>query len=223
MKILKKIPDLRKILRGVAAGTAALLLLCVPAFAAVGCDLNDPDRDVRRFFPESTGYKTAYVSVEKSGGNALYEKLQERLGDTFGGIYEKIDVPYTLYTVLKEDVPVGYIHGVNQKGKFGGMQVFLILDTAGTIRNFYFQKLTSRGARALRSAEFGAQFVGLSLADFAEYDVSARRAPAGTRVAEIKNPAPGSEEDFYAALRGTKKNLLLMDAFIFNPAERADR
>ena len=223
MKILRKILGLRKILSKISASAAALLLLSVPAFAAVGCDLNDPDRDVRRFFPESTGYKTEYVSVAKTGGNALYEKLQARLGDSFSGIFEKIDVPYTVYTVLKEDVPVGYIHGVNQKGKFGGMQVFLILDPAGTIRNFYFQKLTSRGARALRSREFGAQFVGLSLADFAEYDVPARRAPAGTRVAEIKNPAPESEEDFYAALRGTKKNLLLMDAFIFNPAKENGR
>ena len=43
----------------------ALLLVLIgsgAAWAAVGCDLNDPDRDVARLFPESTGYKTIYTS-----------------------------------------------------------------------------------------------------------------------------------------------------------------
>ena len=98
-------------------------------YAAVGCDLNDPDRDVKRFFPNSTGYKTEYLSVEKAGGKELYNRMETELGDTFSGIYEKIDVPYTLYMVLDNETPVGYIHGVNQKGKYGGMQVFLTTDT----------------------------------------------------------------------------------------------
>lgn len=195
---------------------AALALFCGNAFGAVGCDLNDPDRDVRRLFPESTGYRTEYLSVEKVGGEALYARLQERLGDAFDERFEKIDVPYTVYTVLKDGVPAGYVHGVNQKGKFGGMQVFLAFDARGVIRDFYFQKLTSRGARALRSEAFGKQFVGLSLADFEAYDVPARRAEPGSKVARIENLAPESETDFYAALRGVKKNLLLMDAFVFS-------
>ena len=47
----------------------ALILAPLPRlFAAVGCDLNDPDRDVARLFPESTGYKTDYVSIKDRGG-----------------------------------------------------------------------------------------------------------------------------------------------------------
>jgi hypothetical protein len=46
-------------------GAAAALSL----YAAVGCDLNDPDRDVKRLFPGSTGYKTLYVSITKKGGD----------------------------------------------------------------------------------------------------------------------------------------------------------
>ena len=43
--------------------------LCfAPLLAAVGCDLNDPDRDVKRLFPGSTGFKTLYVSIDKAGG-----------------------------------------------------------------------------------------------------------------------------------------------------------
>lgn len=197
------------------------LAACGNALGAVGCDLNDPDRDVKRFFPESTGYRTEYLSVKKVGGNALYERLEARLGDKFSGVFEKIDVPYTVYTVLAGTRTLGYIHGVNQKGKFGGMQVFLILDAQGVIRKFYFQKLTAKNAGTLRSDAFGEQFVGLTLADFLLYDVPARRAPEGSKVARIKNPVPaedGDDADFFAALRGTKKNLLLMDAFVFHPA-----
>lgn len=196
-----------------------LMLLGGRAFAAVGCDLNDPDRDVKRLFPDSTGYKTAYLSVEKVGGEPLYQKMEAALGDKFSGIYEKIDVPYTVYTVLKDGNPVGFIHGVNQKGKYGGMQVVLALDTKGVIRAFYFQKLTSKQAAALRSPDFGKQFVGLSLRDFAAYNVAEHSFPPESKAAGIKNPT-NETDDFYAALRGTKKNLILMDNFVFKTGDK---
>ncbi len=71
-----------------------------PAWAAVGCDLNDPDRDVARLFPESTGYKTIYTSILKKGGEPLLATVEKRLGDKFQGIYETIDVPYTIYEIF---------------------------------------------------------------------------------------------------------------------------
>lgn len=196
-----------------------LILLSGRAFAAVGCDLNDPDRDVKRLFPDSTGYKTEYLSVEKVGGGPLYQKMEAALGDKFSGIYEKIDVPYTVYTVLKDGAPIGFIHGVNQKGKYGGMQVVLALDTKGVIQSFYFQKLTSKQAAALRSPDFGNQFKGLSLRDFANYDVANHSFPPESKAAKIKNPT-AETDDFYAALRGTKKNLILMDNFVFKAKDK---
>jgi len=189
-------------------------LAAPPLFPAVGCDLNDPDRDVKRLFPESTGYKTLYVSVSQKGGGALLREVERRLGDGFKGLYETIDVPYTMYQIFRGQDLIGYIHGVNQKGQFGGIQVFLALDLEGNIRAFYFQKLTSRQAGSLRSPEFGRQFVGLNLKDFYVYDVVSGQAPADSRVAGIRNPAPESESDFRAALRGTKKNLILVDEFL---------
>ena len=81
----------------------ALLLVLTghtAAWGAVGCDLNDPDRDVARLFPESTGYKTIYVSIVQKGGETLLAKVETRLGDKFHGIYETIDVPYTIYEIF---------------------------------------------------------------------------------------------------------------------------
>ena len=190
-------------IRGAVAGFLVLAVLALPLRAAVGCDLNDPDRDVKRLFPESTGYKTLYVSIAKSGGEALLKKIEARLGDAFKGLYETIDVPYTMYQVFKGTDLIGYIHGVNQKGRYGGIQVFLALDLEGVIRAFYFQKMTGQYAKVLRGADFGKQFVALSLPDFDKYDVAAGKAEPGSRVAAIANPVPEAE-----------KNLILCDVFL---------
>jgi hypothetical protein len=184
-------------------------------FAAVGCDLNDPDRDVKRLFPESTSYKTAYLSVDKLGGQSMLNEIETRLGDEFQGMYETIDVPYTLYTIYKGNNVIGYIHGINQKGQYGGLQVFLAYDANGVIRNFYYQKMTNKKAAVLKSEDFTKQFTGLTLADFQSYDP--KTASGGSaKVTAIKNPFPEDATDFNATLRAIKKNLILTDIFVFN-------
>jgi hypothetical protein len=119
-----------------------------------------------------------------------------------------------MYQVFRGKELIGYIHGVNQKGQYGGIQVFLALDLEGTIRAFYFQKLSSQHAKSLRDAKFGEQFLGLNLKDFYDYDVVSQRAAGESRVARIRNPAPEAEADFRAALRAAKKNLILVDEFL---------
>jgi hypothetical protein len=184
------------------------------AFGAVGCDLNDPDRDVKRLFPESTSYKTAYLSVDKLGGQPLLQEIETRLGDNFQGLYETIDVPYTLYTIYKGDSVIGYIHGINQKGQYGGLQVFLSYDAKGVIQNFYYQKMTNKKAAALKSEDFTKQFTGLTLADFADYNPKTSSG-GSAKVAAIKNPFTENATDFNATLRAVKKNLILTDIFVF--------
>jgi len=50
-------------------------------YAAVGCTLNDPDRDIRRIFPKSTGYKTEFITVEEKGGPELASEIETKLND----------------------------------------------------------------------------------------------------------------------------------------------
>ena len=124
-------------------------------------------------------------------------------------------MPYTIYEIFKGKDRIGYIHGVNQKGEFGGIQVFLVLDLEGNIQHLYLQKMTSRYAGKLRDTSFGRQFQGMNLYDFDKYDVAAHKPEAGSKVASISNPAPEAEGDFRAILRAAKKNLALMDRFVF--------
>jgi len=204
--------------KNLPALAAILVLLLVMTtygvvWGATGCDLNDPVRDVARLFPGSTGYKALYTSILQKGGEPLLARIETKLGDKFHGLYEIIDNPYTIYVIFNNQKMIGYIHGVNQKGQYGGIQVFLALDLKGQIKAFYIQRMTSQYAAKLRDEKFGRQFLGLTLQDFDHYDVISGKASG--KVVGVKNPVPEAEADFRAALRATKKNLILMDEFVY--------
>jgi hypothetical protein len=205
----------RMLMRLVLLAELWCLLAAAPALAAVGCDLNNPERDVARLFPESTGYKTVYLSFAGQGGAPLLKKVENRLVPQYLALYAPIDVPYTLYEVYRDRKKVGYVHGVNQKGQFGGIQVFMSLDLTGRIKSFYLQKITGRAASKFREAGFSRRFEGLTLKDFDGYDPV--RGKGTGRIAQIPNPAPELETDFYGILRGLKKNLVLMEEFVYAP------
>jgi hypothetical protein len=195
----------------------AFLLFCVaaaPALAATGCDLNDADRDVPRLLPGSTSYKTIYVSIGQQGDASFLRKIEDRLGERYLALYAPIDQPYTIYEIYNGKKKIGYIHGVNQKGQFGGMQIFIAQDLNGTVKTFYLQRIPGQKAGKFRDPKFCRQFVGLALKDFDTFDPASGKGSG--RIAQISNPVPERERDFHGVLRGLKKNLVLMDAFVFS-------
>jgi hypothetical protein len=181
------------------------------AWGAEGCDLNRPDRDVKKLFPESTGYKPVVLSIQKLGGDKLLGQLEEKLRTELRGTFEMIDMVYTIYVISANNEKIGYIHGVNQKGRYGGIQLFLALDLDQRIKSFYIQKMSGAYVGKFTDKNFGQQFVGLNLADFGKYEVATGEATG--KVAAIKNPAPEADHDFKRILRGTKKNLILVNEF----------
>jgi hypothetical protein len=183
-----------------------------PAWGAVGCDLNEPEKDVARLFPGSTRYEIVTVEIQKLGGDKLLAKVEAKMRDKLRGLYETIDVPYTIYVIYAKDKKIGYIHGVNQKGRYGGIQIFVALDLDKRVKTYYIQKMTGDYAGKFRDAKFEGQFVGLTLADFDKFEVATGQATG--KVAGIKNPAPEADFDFKRILRGTKKNLILVNEFL---------
>jgi hypothetical protein len=205
--------------QSVLAAAFVLLLLAgsvsqIPTWGATGCDLNYPDRDVARLFPGSTRYVAKYMSLEPNELKFVLSRLDEQ----YRSLYDPLTVPYTVYEIYNKENKIGYIHGVNQKGQFGGTQVFIAQDLAGTIRTFYIQKMAGVEAAKFRDAKFCKQFEGVSLKTFNTFDPVKGKGTGP--LAGIRNPAPTMETDFLSVLRGLKKNLVLMDIFVFNPIRK---
>jgi hypothetical protein len=199
----------------------AMLALPRDASGAIGCTLSNPSEDLKYLYPEMTTFKEELNEFPRlKDGAQLFKGLRARLGSDLDPIYETYETPYTVYSVFKGQTKIGIVHGVNVPGKGGVIQVFLATDPGtAEIKNFFFQRLESPAARALRSKEFRAQFSGLTLGDFYKHDyyVAADPGAKADKVAAIKAPVldPGGQPDYQASLRGVRKNLILLDCFVF--------
>jgi hypothetical protein len=201
-----------------------VLALVTPeqVFAAIGCTLSNPAEDLKYLYPEMTTYKEELYELPRmKDGAELFTGLEERLGSDLDAIYETFETPYTVYSVFKGQTKIGVVHGVNVPGKGGVIQVFLALGPGtAEIKNLFFQRLESPAAAQLRNKDFRAQFAGLTLGDFYKHDYYALAEPsaAADKVAAIKPPPiPASGQvDYAASLRGVRKNLILLDFFVYN-------
>ena len=201
----------------------AILALAAPhgLLAAIGCTLSNPAEDLKYLYPEMTSFKEDLMEFPKlKDGSVLFKGLRLRLGSDLDPIYETYETPYTVYSVFKGSEKIGVVHGVNVPGKGGVIQVFLATDpTTAAIKNFFFQRLESPTARQLRAKEFRAQFNGLTLADFYKHDYYAAADPGAKadKVAAIQAPGldAAGKPDYQAALRGIRKNLVLLDCFVY--------
>ena len=189
--------------------------------AAVGCTLTNPAQDLKYLFPEMTTYKEELRELNRlKDGKSLYQALKQRLGSDLDPVYESYETPYTLYIVFKGKVVIGIAHGVNVPGQGGLIQIFVSTEPqTGVIRQVFFQRLESVASRALRSKDFVGQFKGLTLADFYSHDfftVLDPRSPKD-KIAQIKSPVADGRgrEDYEASVRGVRKNLILLDIFVY--------
>ncbi|MBI3549049.1 MAG: hypothetical protein HY078_08425 [Elusimicrobia bacterium] len=200
---------------------AAALIAPTGAWAAIGCTLSNPAQDLKYLFPSMTSYKEElkeFSRLEK--GRDLYAGIRDRLGSDLDPLYETFETPYTVYTVFSGKTKAGIVHGVNVPGKGGVIQVFLWTDpSTGEIRKFFFQRLESPAAKALRDKAFRARFEGMTLADFYKHDYYAAADPgsAADRLGRVVPPPldPDGKPDYDATLRGIRKNLILLDLFVY--------
>jgi hypothetical protein len=200
-----------------------LLLNCAgTAFGAIGCTLSNPAQDLKFLFPQVTSFKEEVREFRQfPEGRKLYQELKERLGSDLDSVYEAFDTPYTVYTVFKGNDLIGIVHGVNVPGRGGVIQVFLSTDPhSGEIKQFFFQRLESPEAKALKNKEFRNQFSGLTLGDFYKHDYFSKAEPTNTAdkintiLVSVQDGKKGP--DFTASVRGIRKNLILLDMFMYN-------
>jgi len=152
--------------------------------------------------------------LQNGGGDPLLRKVESRLGNV-PALYAPLDVPYTLYEIYKGNKKVGYIHGVNQKGQFGVLEVFVSLDMDGMIKSFYIQRIA--GQLRTQIVDGDEQYVGTCRIGAERCAANGQRCGKGSgKVAAIVNPAPETVTDFFGLLRAVKKNLILMDEFFYS-------
>jgi hypothetical protein len=201
----------------------AVALLAIPqeVFAAIGCTLSNPAQDLKYLFPEMTSYKEDLKEFPRlKDGAELFKSFKARLGSDLDPIYETFETPYTVYRVYEGKSKIGVVHGVNVPGKGGVIQVFLSTDPkTAAIRRFFFQRLESPAAAALRDKAFRSQFEGLTLADLYKHDYYAAAQPgaAADKLAKVTPPKIDSagKPDYDATIRGIRKNLILLDFFVY--------
>ncbi len=204
-----------------AVMTVALLAIPREAFAAIGCTLSNPAQDLKYLFPEMTSYKEDLKEFPRlNDGAELFKSLKARLGSDLDPIYETYETPYTVYGIYKGKTKIGVVHGVNVSGKGGVIQVFLSTDpNTAAIKKFFFQRLESPASTALRDKAFRSQFEGLTLADFYKHDYYAVAEPgaAADKVGKLAVPKidAAGKPDYDATIRGIRKNLILLDFFVY--------
>ena len=209
----------------------SLVLIKSNAFSesqVVPCQLNNPDQDTLRLFPDRTNYRTEFIRTDevgdrrKIGGEVLYRELEKRLGDKWDPIWETKDIPYVFYEILKGPDRIGWVFGANQ-GWPGAdnAQLMFAFDLDGRLREFYYQKLPSMEKARLQTKEFYAQFIGLTLEHFYVHEqlqnlaVIDKDILALDMIARIQDPTQKEREGFGKTLRGIKKVLVYVDDFKF--------
>ena len=201
----------------------------------VPCQLNNPDQDTLRLFPDRTNYRTEFIRTDEVGdkrglgGEALYKELERRLGDKWDPIWETKDIPYVFYEILKGPDRIGWVFGANQ-GWPGAdnSQLMCAFDLDGRLREFYYQKLPSMEKERLQTKEFYSQFIGLTLEHFYVHEqlqnlaVTDKDILALDMIAHIQDPTQKEHEGFQKTLRGIKKVLVYVDDFKFGNKVKKD-
>ncbi len=197
-----------------------VLILATPssAWAAVGCSLANPEEDIAGFFPEVTTFTVNYVTYQRQDPTGWYA-LRAGIGEELDAVYETIDVPYALYTVDGPDGRLGYVFGVNQRGKYANLQVIAVTDAELALKQVYLQKIRSPEHEAFQSAAFLEALAAVPLADYPGM-VGCYRDGACDDV-PVRDPSGGAEpEDFRAVLRALAK-LHLLSETLLRPGEPA--
>lgn len=220
----------------VAFGILLTQLACLCGQSqVVPCQLNNPDQDTLRLFPERTNYRTEFLrtdevgKIRQRGPQALYRELEMRLGDFWDPIWETEDIPYVFYEILKGPERIGWVFGANQ-GWPGAdnAQLMVAVDLEERIREFYYQKLPSMENAALQNKQFYAQFLGLSLQQFYIHErlntlnIQKKEMQPLDMIQRIQDPTEREQEGFQKTLRGLKKILIYLDEFKFHNAIKKD-
>lgn len=178
-------------------GISAVLvsLFAEPAFSAEQkyiCVWRNPERTMRRIFPDAKDYKTMTAAISPG----QLERIEERAGiELLPGQREV----FQYYDMLgAEGNKIGTLVAASQKGTYGAIEFVFGLNLSGTITGIYVQRARERD-RSFKSKAYLSRFVGM-----------------GSRDLEALDALLGKEESVgkSAIVHGIKKEIVALDELV---------
>ncbi len=180
-----------------------LIVSLLPGFAhaAVNCTLEHPDRDIKRLVKESTSYKVRELIPFRHGKKELLKTLARELGDELDPEFETSETPYTFYAVYKGGEYVSLVLGINARAVAGPMQLFVVYERKGGIRDIFVQKISSKDAPAFRSKFYREQYFKFGI----------NNPPTEAEVRPpLRSPSNDTIRDHHSFIRAVRLNSLLV-------------
>lgn len=140
-----------------AVFVALSMMICTDALAQANCALRNPDRQIYKIFPDASSYRTIVARVDDEKKKAIEAIVGSSLARTDLG-------KHTIYVVLRDSVPIGFVHARMEIGMRGSIELVWALDLDLSIKAFSVQVSRERNTKAIESEEFKKKLVGRNLA-----------------------------------------------------------
>ncbi len=169
-------------------GLATVLILALAqTVPAANCALRQPRRQIEQIFPDFTSIKSVDAAVD--------EELKARIETLLGSPLSISDVgKHTAYIVLREGIPIGFVHARTETGARGSIELVWALDLDMRIKDFRVQGSREKHTDVIKADAFRNKLVGRNLSELRQLltagnddvDIAALDVPASARkIAQI--------------------------------------
>ena len=179
------------------------VLAAAPSVRAANCALRNPDRQIYEIFPDATSYRTIVANVD--------ERVKPIIEAALGSAISFNDLAkHTIYVVLKNDVPIGFIHPRSESGKHGTVELVWALDLDLRIRDFRVQRCREKHGEVIASVTFRDALIGHDHREIRELLLQGNKR-AG--IAKLGAPSEADSIVHTAVLCGAKTLIITEAAF----------
>ncbi len=135
------------------------LLITEILFAGV-CIWRDPDKDIKKIFPQATGYKSVVRRYNKKEKEIIEKLINKEL--------DPDETEFTFYLIFMNKKRIGTVLTHTEKGQYGAIEVVIGLDSLNRVQKVLIQRDREIKSKELRSENFLNQFKGKSFKDTIE-------------------------------------------------------
>jgi hypothetical protein len=165
------------------------LIFCQLAFAGI-CLWRNPDKDIKKIFPQATRYQSVIRRCNKEEKKKIESLISKSL--------DPDESEFTFYQIFTNKKRIGTVVTHAEKGEYGAIEVIIALDTLRKVKKVLIQRDREIKSKELRSESFLKQFEGKSFKDTIE-------------VGKTIKPVKGAEKASKAIAFSVKKMLIVYE------------